>query len=254
MPDLADGLRWAARGALDLVLPSACLTCDAPVAEPGQLCPDCFRQTAFITEPLCPRCGAPFQHARQSGEAAVCPSCLAMPPEFGRARAAFRYDAQSRRIILPFKHGDRTDLARALAPHMVRAGAALLAEAGLLVPVPLHRRRLFARRYNQSGLLAHAIGRLCGLPVAVDALRRVRATAPLGRKSAHERAAEMADAITIRPGREARIAGRRVLLIDDVLTTGATANACARALHAAGAVSVDVLAAARPPDPRLLAR
>ncbi|HEX4260970.1 MAG TPA: ComF family protein, partial [Acetobacteraceae bacterium] len=196
----------------------------------------------------------PFQHARQSGAQGVCSACLALPPAFDRARAAFRYDAQSRLIILPFKHADRTDLARALAPHMVRAGAALLAEAGLLVPVPLHRRRLFARRYNQSGLLAHAIGRLCGLPVVVDALRRVRATAPLGRKSAHERAAEMADAITIRPGREARIAGRRVLLIDDVLTTGATANACARALRAAGAISVDVLAAARPPDPRLLAR
>src|SRR5579875_2272782 len=105
-----------ARGALDLVLPPSCLTCDALVPLPGQLCPDCFRATAFITEPCCARCGVPFQHASEADFEGLCPGCLARPPEFGRARAALRYDAQSRRMILPLKHGDRTEFARALAP------------------------------------------------------------------------------------------------------------------------------------------
>lgn len=253
MPEFAAALRWATRGALDLVLPLACLTCDAPVAGPGQLCPDCFRQTAFITEPCCVRCGVPFQHASQSDFEGLCPGCLARPPEFGRARAALRYDRQSRRIILPFKHADRTEFARALAPHMVRAGAALLAAAELLVPVPLHRGRLFTRRYNQAALLAKAVARLSGVPAVVDVLCRIRPTQPLGAKSARERAAEVAGAFALRPGREARIAGRRVLLIDDVMTSGATVNACARALRAGGAAAVDVLAAARAADPRLAA-
>ena len=156
----------------------------------------------------------------------------------------------ARRLILPFKHGDRTDLARPLARFMARAGAALLEEADLLVPVPLHRTRLLARRYNQAALLAGALARLSGRKMLPDALRRVRATPMLGDLSARARAETMAGAIAVRPGRAAAIAGRRILLIDDVLTTGATSNACARALLAAGARAVDVLALARVADPR----
>jgi predicted amidophosphoribosyltransferase len=117
--------------------------------------------------------------------------------------------------------------------------------------VPLHRRRLFRRRYNQAALLTRAVGRIAGLPVLPDALLRLRATASLGEKSAEQRAMEVADAFAVRPARAARIVGARVLLIDDVMTSGATANACARALLAAGAAGVDVLVAARVPDPRL---
>jgi ComF family protein len=162
-----------------------------------------------------------------------------------------RYDAQSRRIVLPLKYSDRTELAAALAPLMARAGAALLREADLLVPVPLHRRRLIARRYNQAALLAHAIARLTAKPVVPDALRRIRVTAPLGDLSAEERAEAVDGAFAVRPGRAPRLVGQRLLLIDDVLTSGATCAACTRVLLEAGAASVDVLVAARVPDPRL---
>jgi len=134
---------------------------------------------------------------------------------------------------------------------MARAGAALLREADLLVPVPLHRARLFRRRYNQAALLAKAVGRIAERPCLPDALVRVRATASLGEKSAAERAAEVAGAFAVRPSRAARLLDKRVLLVDDVVTSGATANVCAEVLLAAGVSSVDVLAAARVPDPRL---
>jgi ComF family protein len=245
-------LGWrAGRALLDLLLPPHCAACGAPVDAPGLLCAECFRQTGFITEPFCIRCGVPFANAALGGIEHLCPGCRSAPPVFQRARAALRYDAQGRRLILPFKHADRTELATVLAPHMARAGAALLREADLLVPVPLHRGRLFRRRYNQAALLAKAVGRIAGRPSVPDALRRLRATESLGEKSATERAAEVAGAFVVRPSRACRIVDRRVLLIDDVMTSGATANACANALLAAGATSVDVLVAARVPDPRL---
>jgi ComF family protein len=239
------------RAALDLLLPPACLTCDAPVSDPGQFCADCFRATGFITEPCCTHCGVPFADARERGPHRLCPVCLLDPPPWGRARAALRYDAHSRHIILPFKHGDRTETAPALARMMVRAGAALLAEADLLVPVPLHRARLISRRYNQAALLAHAVGRIADLPTLPDALFRTRRTKPLGELGADARARMVEGAFAVRPRRLAAIAGRHVLLIDDVLTSGATTRACTKTLLAAGAAGVDVLVAARVPDPRL---
>ena len=165
----------------------------------------------------------------------------------GRRGRALRYDEQSKRIILPLKHLDRVESAAPLARHMARAGAALLREAELLVPVPLHPRRLRARRYNQSALLARAIARQAGIPAVLDALCRVRATASLQGKSPAARRAELKDAFALRPVRAAVVAGRRVLLIDDVLTTGATADGCARTLLAGGAAQVDLLVAARVP-------
>ena len=248
---LGHGVRRAGAAALDLLLPPHCVICGAQVEEPGRLCPDCFRQTGFVTEPCCVCCGVPFAVAAQGGPDRLCPSCRTVPPEFGRARAALRYDAHARRLILPFKHADRTEIAAALAPLMARAGAQLLRDAEVLVPVPLHRARLFRRRYNQAALLARALARIARIPALPDAMRRVRRTAPLGKHTAAERQAEVAEAFAVRASRTARIDGRRVLLVDDVLTSGATANACALALKAAGAVNVDVLAAARVPDPRL---
>jgi ComF family protein len=236
---------------LDTLLPPQCLTCDAGVEAPGRFCPACFRGVTFVTEPCCAACGVPFSHPAQGGPAGLCLGCTAERPPWGRARGALRYDAQSRGILLPFKHGDRTEHAAALAPLMVRVGAALLRDAHVLVPVPLHRTRLRARRYNQAALLAKAVGRLADRPVLVDALRRVRATSPLGELSAEDRAASVADAFAIRESRAPRIAGRHILLIDDVMTSGATSAACARILLAAGAAGVDVLVAARVPDPRL---
>jgi ComF family protein len=248
----ATDLAWrAGRALLDVLLPPHCVACNASVDTQGLLCPDCFRQTGFITEPFCVRCGVPFGSAALGGPELLCPGCRATPPVFRRARAALRYDAQGRRLILPFKHADRIEIAATLAPHMVRAGAALLREVDLLVPVPLHRWRLFHRRYNQAALLAKAVGRIAGVPSMPDALVRQRATESLGEKSAVERAAEVAGVFAVRAKRAAHLVGKRVLLIDDVMTSGATANACAQTLLASGVASVDVLAAARVPDPRL---
>jgi ComF family protein len=236
---------------LNALLPPRCAACDMPVETQGQICAPCFARTSFVAAPLCLRCGVPFAYAEQGGADSLCPKCRTEPPAFGQARAALRYDEHGRRLILPLKHADRIELAAILAGMMVRAGAALLRRTDILVPVPLHRRRLFQRKYNQAALLAVAIGRLRDLPVLPDALMRTRRTAPLDDKSPEERAREVAGSFQVRPSRDARIRGRRVLLIDDVMTSGATANACAQVMLQAGAAAVDVLLAARVPDPRL---
>ena len=166
------------RGLLDALLPPHCLACDVPVLDQGTLCGGCFAGLHAIVAPLCHNCGLPFEHEGQA-EDGLCPACIERPPAFERARAAFLYNEAATRLILPLKHGDRTELAGPLARWMAGAGAALLAEAEVLVPVPLHRRRLLARRYNQSALLARRLGAIAGLPVVPDALRRRRATPAL---------------------------------------------------------------------------
>jgi len=239
-----------ARAMLDFLLPPHCAGCDALVGAPAQLCAACFQQMAFIGEPLCRRCGLPFSSNDEAGPSRLCARCAANPPAWRQARAAMLYDDAARRLILPLKHADRAETEPVLALHMQRAGAALLARADLLVPVPLHRWRLLQRRYNQAALLAHAVGRRAQRPVVADALRRVRPTAPLGGLSAVQRRQMLSGAIEVRHSRRALLRGKRVLLIDDVLTSGATANACAQALLDAGAMSIDVLVASRVPDPR----
>ena len=230
---------------LDVILPAQCITCPSPVAAAGQFCAACFNQTAFVSDPCCDRCGVGFAAAGLGGPGLVCTECRETPPPWASARAALRYDDQAGRIILPLKYGDRIENARALAPHLARAGAALLAAADWVVPVPLHRRRLLARRYNQSAALAQAVTRLVPRPLMLDGLIRTRATAPLGTLPPPMRQAELAGAIAVRPIRRAALRDSRVLLIDDVLTTGATAAACTNALLGAGVARVDVLAAAR---------
>lgn len=215
------------------------------------MCAGCFSALTFLAEPLCRRCGVPFVSRSGGGRAGLCPACRARPPVFERARAALLYDGAAAHLILPLKYADRTELADVLGLHMARAGAQLLRTAELLVPVPLHRRRLFARRYNQAALLARALARRSSLPCRPDALVRLRPTAPLGELSAAARALEVSNAFAVRPSREQDIRGKRVLLIDDVVTSGATANACAAALRETGAAAIDVLAAARVADPRL---
>ena len=250
-----DLVRTTGRLALNALLPPHCLTCEAAVEAPGRLCFACYRVTGFVTEPCCRRCGRPFGHAGQGGRTMECGQCAAEPPPWRQARAALRYDEQARRIILPLKYGDRVEAAAALATHMARAGAALLQDADLLVPVPLHRHRLIKRRYNQAALLARALGRLAGCAVLPDAICRIRVTEALAGKTRQERAATVTGAFALRRERAGGIAGRRVVLVDDVLTTGATAGACTQVLLAGGAAHVDLLVGARvdyaPPDAAL---
>ncbi len=239
-----------AAAALDLLLPPLCILCSAPVDAPGLLCGSCYGGLTVVGEPCCACCGMPFDLAWHAAEGGLCQRCIDTPPAFERARAALVYDAASRRLVLPFKHGDRIEFATVLARLMSQSGAKLLREADVIVPVPLHRRRLFARKYNQAALLAQALGRMTGRPVVVDALARIAATQSLDGKSAAERSDEVANAFIVRPPRATRLLGRRVLLIDDVMTSGATAAACSQRLLAAGASAVDVLVATRVPEPR----
>lgn len=247
---LADQLTHIARGVVDVALPPRCLICRVAVEHQGQLCPKCFQNINFITLPYCNFCGVPLS-AAMVGAASMCPACRGTPPQFSRARAALRYDRLGRRLILPLKHIDRMDLAGMLASHMVRTGRDVLESADLLVPVPLQRWRMFRRGYNQAALLASAIADIAGIRHVPNALLRTRRTVSLGNKSAAERSAIVQDAFAISPARKRAISGRAVVLVDDVMTSGATANACTSALIAGGARSVDVLVAARVPDPRI---
>lgn len=238
----AEALRRTGGRIVDLVLPPRCAACGSLVANPG-LCAGCWAQVDFIAAPYCQRLGTPF--AYDAGEPLVSPAALADPPDYDRARAAARYDGPARALVHALKFNDRLEVADVLARQMARAGADLIADCDVVTPVPLHRRRLFSRRFNQSALLAERIARLSGrdyLPAAVERVRRTRHQVGL---SAAERRRNVAGAFKI--ARETRpvLAGRRILIVDDVLTTGATVNACARACRRAGAAAVDVLVFAR---------
>ena len=237
---------WLARAgtaAADLLLPRRCLACGEQVQGEGALCAECWPAVRFLGPPLCACCGFPFEF--DPGPGAPCGACAARRPAFDRARAVFVYDRNSRGPLLAFKHADRTDAAPAFARLMAAAGTELLAAADIVAPVPLHRRRLIARRYNQSALLAIALARRAGLDAVPDLLARTRATPSQGGLSASARRRNVRGAFAVRNRMAARLAGRRVLLVDDVFTTGATAEACAAALLRAGASAVDVLTLAR---------
>ena len=243
LPEILATLRGAGQSTLNALLPPRCLACGALVATPGSLCPPCWEGVAFLAPPHCGICGLPFEY--DAGPETFCGACLRDPPPYARARAVMRYDDHSRGMILAFKHGDRTDGAPAYGTWLARAGAELLAEADMVLPVPLHWRRLFRRRYNQAGLLAQALGREAGLPYRPDLLRRRRHTPPQGRLSPAERKRNLRGAFEVTRGRKAEIEGRRLLLVDDVMTSGATLAACTRALRRAGAAQVDALVLAR---------
>jgi ComF family protein len=232
----------ATKFALDIALPTLCVSCREPVDGEG-VCPACWAKLSFIAPPFCPRLGIPFVY--DPGPDLLSMEAIANPPAYQRARAAVRYDEVARTLVHALKYQDRTDLAPAMGRWMARAGRELLGDADVLVPVPLHWRRGWSRRYNQSGALARVIAQQSGVKVAAEALRRVRATEQQIGLSRAQRAENVQGAFKVAPDRMADIQGRRVVLIDDVLTSGATSDACARALLRAKAAQVDVLVFAR---------
>jgi ComF family protein len=234
-------LRRLGRAVVDGVLPPRCLACGTIVDEPDALCSSCWAGMRFFAPPWCAVCGLPFPHPM--GEEAVCADCARQKPSWDRARAVMRYDKHSRHLVLALKHGDRTHVARALGRWMGRAGAELLQGADMIVPVPLHWTRLFTRRYNQAGLLAHAVRAAGGLPVMADWLVRRRRTPSQGRLGPVARVRNVRGAFAVRRGCDVK--GKRIVLVDDVLTTGATVEECARVLRRGGAASIGVLTLSR---------
>jgi ComF family protein len=244
---LARAARGAGRVVLDAVLPPLCPACRKPVADDGGLCPGCWSQLSFITPPYCERLGIPF--AYDPGPGVLSMQAIADPPAYERARAAVRYDDVARTLVHALKYGDRLDLAPTLGRWMVQAGGALLAEADALVPVPLHWRRLWWRRFNQSAALAEVIAARVQRPVT-HALSRVKATRQQVGLTASERALNVQGAFRVPEAVRQEVKGRRLVLVDDVLTSGATIDACSRVLLRAGAAAVDVLVFARVVDGR----
>jgi len=231
----------AAKSVLDLLFPPLCLGCRQPVADSG-FCGDCWSKLTFLDGPACACCGIPFPVALEGEN--LCAACLAKPPSFDRARAIMAYDDNSRGAILALKHADRLELVPGFARWLARSGQQLIADSDVIVPVPLHPSRLWRRRYNQSAELGRKLARDWKLQFDPFALVRSRATPSQGAMaSAKARRRNVLSAFKVpQPG---RVAGKRLLLLDDVLTTGATAEACARALKRAGAARVHVLALAR---------
>ncbi len=233
--------RALASYAVDLMLPPRCPACREIVENNGRFCLACWSGLTFITDPVCAGCGAPFEIDR--GPDARCGACLETPPRFAAARAALAYAGSARTVLLGFKHGDRQHLVDIMAPQMIRAGRDWLGPGTVLVPVPLHRGRLWKRGFNQAALLARAVSRRSGSHLAVDALVRVKPTRSsqgMGRKA---RAANVRAAFKV--ARPEAIKGKEIIVVDDVLTTGATAEACTRMLLRAGAKRVRVLTWAR---------
>jgi len=246
------GSKWRLRSLIgsgtarlvDFLYPPLCAACRTPVAEAHSLCGECWRKMTFFDGPGCAICGFPFEF--EPGAGAICAACQAHPPSFDKALSVLRYDPGSRDPILALKRADRLDLVPAFARWMERAGKGLLAEADVIVPVPLHWGRLWQRRYNQSALLANRLAKISEVPCETRVLARIRSTKSQGEMpSAKARRRNVRGAFRVDPARRNIVKDRRVLLLDDVFTTGSTVNACAKALKRAGATKVLVLTIAR---------
>jgi ComF family protein len=232
------------QAALRLIYPPQCLTCDTLVTTDFGLCGTCWRETPFITGLVCDSCGIPLP-GDDPGHRVVCDDCLTTARPWDRGRAALMYRDNARQIVLALKHGDRLDLTRPAADWMLRAGSPILQPDMVVAPIPLHWLRLLRRRYNQAALLSAALARKAGLAHIPDLLQRQRNTRSQEGRGRDARFANMADALRVNPRHAGRIAGHPVLLVDDVMTSGATLAAAAEVCRAQGAASISVLVLAR---------
>lgn len=228
---------------IDFAFPARCLLCGEVMLGEDGICAACFNLIDFVDEPMCRLCGRPFEFEAEKGVRLICPKCLKRRPKFDRCASAVMYNDGSKKLVLPFKHCDKTHLAKFMAGVMSARLGGLVNEADAVIPVPIHITRMIARKYNQSALLARFVGKACGKPVFYNTLVRVRATKSQGRMSEKERRRNVRDAFRVKP--RPGLAGATVVLIDDVFTTGATAEECAKALKEAGVKSVFVLTFAR---------
>ncbi|MEQ1670806.1 MAG: ComF family protein, partial [Hyphomicrobium sp.] len=239
------GKVWSA--ALNVVLPPLCLGCQARLVDHDALCPECWRRVDFIRPPLCDRLGLPMPY--DTGGVMISAAAAAHPPPFDRARAVARYDGLMRELIHNFKFRDTHDARRLFGRWLLQAGPELVARADCIIPVPLAPMRLLSRRFNQAQILAAEVSRLSGKPLLPLALRRTRATAHQIGLTRRERERNVAGAFAVHPNAIGRVAGKSVLLIDDVMTTGATVSAATKALKKAAAARVDVLTLALVTEP-----
>jgi ComF family protein len=240
---IVPALRGGFRAAVALFYPPSCIGCGGATGTAHTLCARCWGEVRFIERPYCERLGTPF--AVDLGVTLLSPAAMADPPVFDRARAVARYDDVARKLVHRLKYSDRLDCAQALGTMMARAGAELTAEADVIVPVPLHRWRLWRRRFNQAMALASVVARESGVPCDPFLLARVKRTQSQVGLTKVQRQENLQGAFRVPADAKGRLADKRVLLVDDVLTTGSTANAAARALLRGGAKAVDVLAFAR---------
>ena len=231
---------------IDFILPPRCIVTGEIVDQQGLLSPTAWRELNFIAKPQCVRCGIPFEFLDETEiQESICGGCMKYSPIYGMARSALVYDDASRDVVLGFKHGDQIHAAPCFVPWLERAGADILTQADFLVPIPLHRWRLLKRRFNQSAIIAQHLSKRTKIPFILNALERVRATPVQGYLQPKERKKNVKNAFAVPEGIIPKIRNKHIVLIDDVFTTGATVNECAKALLKNGAGTVDVLTLAR---------
>ena len=237
--------RKATLAGIDVIFPPACLLCGEEIQQSGLLCAGCFAHLVSVGQPFCVRCALPQSSAECLNAERECLECVQHPPPWHAARSAFVYEKTARDLLLRLKYADCPEYASFAGRYMWQAGEDVLRQGALVIPVPVHKKRLMERRYNQAALLAWAVARCAKLRCLPDGLERRRVTGRLAGFTKTERQQEMEGAITVRSAYMSDMAGRDVVLVDDLLTTGATASACTKALLQAGVRSVFLLVAAR---------
>lgn len=241
--------RWG-RHILDIFVPPLCLLCHAPVSEAGLLCGHCLPTLTFISDPCCALCSLPThgqEHVSPRQRTFICSACQEDPLPWQGARSALLYDAGAKSLILPLKYGDKTEFASFLGRLIAQAADTMLGGVDYIVPIPLHSSRLRQRYYNQSVLIGRALSRLKGVPLMVDGLKRIVPTPVLEGKGRYERMRILHQSMIVSSGRESSLKWKNIALLDDVMTTGATARAASMALKKIGVKNIYVLSAARVP-------